>query len=111
EAENQIKMSIADKMDLDYVATLRTALLSSTATAFSPSSILGAIDVFDDEDEQEYVLFINNKDYTKLVESLFNVGGATQERAIAKADVAEVVGVTDIVRTRRLAVGEAYLQK
>ena len=111
EAEKQIRMAIADKMDMDYIASLRKAVLSATGTAFDAASILAGIDVFNDEDEQKYVLFINNKDYTKLVRSLFAVGGATQERAIAKGDVAEVVGVSDIVRTRRLNAGEAYLQK
>lgn len=111
EAEKQIKMALADKMDLDYVGSLRGSKLSSAATEFSPESILNAVDVFNDEDEEKYILFINNKDYSKLVKSLFNVGGSTQERAIAKADVAELVGVEDIVRTRRLNEGEAYLQK
>lgn len=111
EAESQITKAIADKMDIDYVAALRTAALSSNGTATTPEAILDGIDVFDDEDEEDYILFINNKDYTKLVKSLFGVGGDTQERAIAKAEVAEIVGVKDIVRTRRLDEGESYLQK
>ncbi|WP_020006210.1 N4-gp56 family major capsid protein [Salinicoccus albus] len=111
EAESQITKAISDKIEIDYVAALDTASLSFNGTATSPEAILDAIDAFNDEDDEGYVLFINNKDYTKLVKSLFNVGGDTQERAIAKAQVAEVVGVDDIVKTRRAAEGTSYLQK
>lgn len=111
EAEKQIKSAMADKMDIDYLTSLSEAQLTYAGDAFDATNILSGIDVFNDEDDEDYILFINNKDYNKLVKSLFNVGGDTQERAIAKADVAELVGVKDIVKTRRLAQGTAYLQK
>lgn len=57
------------------------------------------------------MLFIHPKDYTKLVKNLFTVGGKTQETAITKGQVAEVVGVKDIVKTKRLTEGTSFLQK
>lgn len=111
EAENQITMSLADKMDIDYLATLATTSLSFNGTATSAESIIDAVDVFDDEDEGNYILFINNKDYTKLVKSLFNVGGDVARSALTKAQVSELVGVKDIVKTKRLPEGVSYLQK
>ncbi|MDV2883830.1 N4-gp56 family major capsid protein [Alkalihalophilus pseudofirmus] len=111
EAEKQIKLSMADKIDIDYVSTLREATLSFNGLPTTPAAIIDAVDVFDDEDTGDYILFINNKDYTKLVKSLFSVGGETQNQALTKAQVSELVGVKDIVKTKRLNEGEAYLQK
>lgn len=111
EAENQIKMSLADKMEIDYLAALATTLLTFDGTATSANSIIDAVDVFNDEDEGDYILFINNKDYTKLVKSLFNVGGDVAKAALTKAQVSELVGVKDIVKTKRLPEGTSYLQK
>lgn len=111
EAGNQIKLSLADKMEIDYIASMAETQLSYNGTATSAESIIDAVDVFDDEDDHDYILFINNKDYTKLVKSLFNVGGDVQHTALTRAQVSELVGVKDIVRTKRLPEGTAYLQK
>ncbi|MEH7381761.1 N4-gp56 family major capsid protein [Bacillus sp. JJ1533] len=111
EAEKQITMSLADKMEIDYLATLASAQLSFAGAATSAANIIDAVDVFGDEDEEDYILFINNKDYTKLVKSLFSVGGDAQDKALSKGQVSELVGVKDIVRTKRLPEGTSYLQK
>lgn len=111
EAENQLKLAMSDKIEIDYLAALNTSLLSFTGAPTTPGAILDAIDVFGDEDETELVLFIHPKDYTKLVKNLFTVGGNTQETAISKGQVAEVVGVKEIVKTKRLTEGTSFLQK
>lgn len=111
EAKKQLTKAMADKVEIDYLATLGTSLLMSTLGAETPGAILDAIDVFGDEDEQSLVLFVHPKDYTKLVKNLFAVGGSTQETAVTKAQVSELVGVKDIVKTKRLAEGTSYLQK
>lgn len=111
EAAKQLTLSMADKMEIDYLASLGETQLTFNGEATSPESILDAIDVFNDEDDEDYILFINNKDYTKLVKSLLNVGGETQHVAMTKGQVAELVGVKTIERTRRLPEGTAYLQK
>lgn len=111
EAENQLKLAMSDKIEIDYLAVLNTSLLTYTGAPTTPGAILDAIDVFGDEDESELVLFIHPKDYTKLVKNLFTVGGNTQEIAISKGRVAEVVGVKEIVKTKRLTEGTSFLQK
>ncbi|MFD2867483.1 N4-gp56 family major capsid protein [Kurthia populi] len=111
EAKKQLTKAMADKVEIDYLATLGTSLLTSTLGAETPGAILDAIDVFGDEDEQSLVLFVHPKDYTKLVKNLFAVGGSTQETAVTKAQVSELVGVKDIVKTKRLTEGTSYLQK
>jgi|SRR5690606_24201866 len=106
EAANQITLSIADKMEIDYLATLGTTLLSFDGTATTAQNIVDAIDVFNDEDDENYILFINPKDYTALSKSLI-VGNTF----LTKAQIADLVGVKDIVKTNRLDVGTSYIQK
>lgn len=111
EAEKQLLLAMKDKVEIDYLATLNTSLLSHNAAPVTPTAIIDAKDVFGDEGEVECVLFIHPKDYTKLVKSLFTAGGSIQETAIAKGKVAELVGVKDIERSNRLTEGTAFLQK
>jgi N4-gp56 family major capsid protein len=111
EAENQIGLAIADKFDIDYIETLRSGTLTFPGTPDSSESIIDAVNVFDDEDAGDYILFINNKDYTVLVKSLLAVGGNTGAAALINGQVSELVGVKTIVKSRRLNEGEAFLQK
>ncbi len=106
EAANQITLAIADKLDIDYLATLGTSLLSYDGTATTANNIIDAIALFNDEDDQEYILFQNPKDYTALYKSL--VDGNT---FLSQAQIAEMVGVKEIVKTNRLAQGTSYIQK
>ena len=111
EAGSQITKAMADKLEIDYLASLAETALSFNGTATTAANVLDAIDVFGDEDEGDYILFINPKDYTKLVKSLFNVGGDVAQTAITKAQVSELAGLKDIVKTKRLAEGTSYIQK
>ncbi|MGZ2591173.1 N4-gp56 family major capsid protein [Staphylococcus borealis] len=110
EASRQLAMAIADKVEIDYVAELGTTKLSASVQP-NASGILDAIEVFNSEDEDNYVLHVNPKDYNKLVKSLFSAGGNVQDRAISTGDVAQIVGVSDIVKTKRIPEGTAYLQR
>ncbi|WP_426429072.1 N4-gp56 family major capsid protein [Staphylococcus equorum] len=110
EAGRQLAMSIADKIEIDYIAELATTKLSATVGA-NASGILDAIEVLDSEDEETLVLHVNPKDYNKLVKSLFTVGGNVQDRAISTGDVAQIVGVSNIVKTKRITEGTAYIQR
>lgn len=110
EASRQIALAIADKIEIDYLTSLGTSLLKTALTPTSASNILKAIDVLDSEDDQELVLFINPKDYSKLVESLFTAGGAVAQTALTTGQVAQVVGVKAIVRTKRVDEGKGFLQ-
>lgn len=110
EAARQLAMSLADKVEMDYIEELKTAKLTSSVT-HTASGILDAIEVFHSEKDEKYTLFINPKDYNKLVKGLFKVGGAVQDRAITTGQVAELVGVSDIVKTKRTDQTEAFIQK
>lgn len=106
EANNQIGMSIADKLEIDYLATMATTLLSFNGTATTAVNIIDAIALFNDEDIEAYVLFINSADYTTLYKSM--VVGNT---FLSQAQLAELLGLSAIVRTNRVAVGTSYIQK
>jgi hypothetical protein len=107
EAGNQITLSMADKLEIDYLASLNETPLAFTGgAAVTAQNVLDAIELFGDEDEEEYVLFLNPKDYNKLYKSL--VDGNT---FLSKAQIAELVGVNDIVKTKRLAEGTSFVQK
>ena len=110
EAARQLAMSLADKVEIDYIAELEKAKLTAGVVA-DATGILDAIEKFDSENEENYVLHVNPKDYNKLVKSLFKAGGSVQDRAIAKGDVAEIVGVSDIVKSKRIQENTAYLQR
>lgn len=110
EAGRQLAMSLADKVEIDYIDELKTAKLTATVP-HSAAGILDAIEVFDSEDDENYVLHIHPKDYNKLVKSLFSVGGSVQDRAITSGQVAELVGVSDIQKTKRTVEGEFFLQR
>lgn len=109
EAERQLAKSIADKIDIDCVAALETAPQFITEAPTSAPNILKAIDTFNSEDDLNLVLFINPKDYSKLILSLFTVGGDIAQKAMSSAQVAEIVGVKAIEKTRRVAEGKGYL--
>ena len=69
EAKNQLEMSIASKVDTDCIAALGTATLSYIAGAaakISYASIVGAVDLFAEEDYEPKVLFINSAQITDL---------------------------------------------
>lgn len=110
EAENQLGLSMADKVDIDYVAALDKALQTVAGSPTTTANILAGIDVFDTESDINLVLFINPKDYTKLVQNLLTVGGSVQERAITTGQVSELLGLKAIERTKRVAEGKGYLQ-
>lgn len=106
EAENQIALSIADKLEIDYLASLATTALKSTGTATTADAVLDAVALFNDEGEEDYILFINPKDYAKLYKVM--VVGNT---FLGLSQLAELLGLKDIVRTRRVAEGTSYIQK
>ena len=105
EAANQITLSLADKIEIDYLASLNETQLVFNGDATSVANILDAIDLFGDEDEESYVLFINPRDYTKLVKSI------ADGTHLSKAQVAELCGLSAIEKTKRVEEGTAFIQK
>lgn len=110
EAERQLAIAMADKVEIDYIAALDTALQTVGGSPTTPAKILEAVTVFDSEGDLDLVLFMNPADYTTLVQNLLTVGGTVQERALTSGQVSELLGLKAIERSRRVAVGKGYLQ-
>lgn len=110
EAERQIAIAMADKVEIDYIAALDTALQTVSGSPTTPAKILEAVTVFDSEGDLDLVLFMNPADYTTLVQNLLTVGGTVQERALTSGQVSELLGLKAIERSRRVAAGKGYLQ-
>ena len=106
EAENQILLSLADKVEIDYVAELDKALLSHAGAPTTAEAIMDAIAQFEDEDDENYILFIHPTDYAELAKSL--IDGNT---FLSRAQIADLIGVSEIERTRRVAAGTGFVQK
>lgn len=110
EAERQLAIAMADKVEIDYIAALDTALQTVGGSPTTPAKILEAVTVFDSEGDLDLVLFMNPADYTTLVQNLLTVGGTVQERALTSGQVSELLGLKAIERSRRVATGKGYLQ-
>jgi hypothetical protein len=106
EAERQILLALSDKVEIDYLAALNSTLLSHNAAPTTPEAIINAIASFEDEDEENYVLFVNPVDYTELVKAL--IVGNTH---LTRDQIADLIGVSAIVKTRRVNAGTAFVQK
>jgi len=69
ESNKQLQMSIASKVDTDCIAALGTATLSFVAEAankISYAGVVGAVDLFAEEDYEDKVLFISPSQITTL---------------------------------------------
>lgn len=69
EASKQLQLSIASKIDTDCLVALATATLSYTAgnaAQISYAAVVGAVDLFAEEDYEPKVLFINSAQITTL---------------------------------------------
>ena len=106
EAQKQIGMSIADKLEMDYIASMGETLLTLAKAPTVAENIIDAIAIFNDEDVEDYILFISPADYTTLHKSMI-VGNTF----LSMSQIAELLGLKEIVRTNRVEVGTAFLQK
>lgn len=113
EASNQLLLSIADKIDDDCITAMAGTTLALTPAAWNLDTISDAIDLFGDEDDNRMVLIMNPLDASELRKA---VGGAW-ERASELGDDIIVRGTygavlnAQIVRSKKLAVGTAYIVK
>ena len=106
EAQNQIGLSIADKMEIDYIETMSKTALTLAQAPTAAENIIDAIGLFNDEDEEDYILYINPADYRALYKEM--VVGNT---FLSLDQLAELLGLKAIERTNRLEEGTAYIQK
>lgn len=101
--------AISDKMEIDYLEALDSTVLTA-AGPVNADSILSAIDQFEDEDDFDYVLFINPKDVTQLRKELV-IGNLAGAGFLTDESMAEVLGLAAIVKSKRVEEGTAFVQK
>lgn len=114
EAENQLLMSIANKVDNDLLAALGTTTLTHESVGgITFDAVDTAQGIFNDEDPEPMVLFINPKDAGALRKSAAadwtrptDLGDSILVRGV----FGEVLGA-QIIRTRKVTEGTAYLMK
>ena len=113
EGEKQILMAIANKVDNDHLEALRKAVFKSNSDYWNIETVDAAEDMFDDEDDSDKVLIMNNKDAAVLRKALgqdFERPTDLGDDIIINGTYGRVLG-SQIVRTRKLKRGEAYLVK
>ena len=91
------------------------AAKTTTQTVSTTASVDGvqtALDIFDDEDAQAYVLIANPKDAAKIRKdaNAQKIGSEVGADALINGTYADVLGA-QIVRSKKLAVGSALLFK
>lgn len=112
EANKQLKLSIANKVDNDIIVAAKDATLTYTLTAgVTVDAVSEALDKFNDEDDAATVLIVNPKDATKLKkDAAANFGKASDlgDQILVKGTFGELFGA-QVVRSRKVEEGEAFL--
>lgn len=114
EAENQLLLAIKNKVDNDVLAALATTTLASPATgSLSVEAVEAAQGLFNDEDDAQMVLIANPADAAALRSDAaagWTRTGDLSDRMLISGAFGEVLGA-QVVRSRKLPVGTAYLVK
>lgn len=113
EAERQLRLAIANKVDNDALAALATTTFDTTPTEFNIAAVDEAMALFNDEDDAPMVLLVHPKDAAKLrAEAAGDWTRASDlgDRMLITGAIGELLGA-QVVRSRKLAEGTAYLVK
>lgn len=110
EGERQLALSMADKVERDYIVALDTAPQSVVGAPTTVATILSALALLNAEEDLTTVLFINTEDYLELVANIIGTGGAAGAAALTTAQVVDLLGIDAIERSRRVEKGKGYLQ-
>ncbi|MDG0843155.1 N4-gp56 family major capsid protein [Staphylococcus equorum] len=113
EAAKQLAMGIANGVDNSLLGALDTTKVTYEGDVKTVDGINGAIEVFNDEDQQPMVLFINPKDASQLRKDAgidFTKASDLGDDIVIKGAFGEVLGAA-IYRSRKVEEGTAYLVK
>ncbi|MEK4815795.1 N4-gp56 family major capsid protein [Macrococcus sp. FSL R5-0951] len=112
-AIEQIALALANGEDNAVVEEVKKATLTFNGSPTSLDSINGAIDLFDDEDMEDMVLFVSHKDIGALRKAAaldWTRESELGDNLIVKGVVGELFGAL-VVRSKKVPKGEAYLAK
>ena len=114
EANKQLALSIAAKVDADLLVAAQTAT-QTAGVAFNGTvaTLQTGLDIFNDEDDEPVILVVNPKDAAKLrtdAQTNFLAGSEIGANALINGTYGEVLGV-QIVRSRKVLEGAPLLIK
>ena len=105
EAKNQLKMAIANKVDNDLLAALKTATLTASGALTIPN-ILTARAKFGENVNQAAVLIINSTNYAKIATEILSLENT--DNVLIKGTVGQVAGL-QVAISDKLTDTEAYI--
>lgn len=113
QATYQLGLAIANKIDDDLVAVVKTATQHITETPTTLAAIDKALEIFEDEEDARYVAIINPKDAIKLktdVAKEWTKGSELGADMVVSGTFGEVAGV-QIVRSKKVDEGKGFIVK
>lgn len=113
QATYQLDLAIANKIDDDLVAVAKTATQHITETPTTLAAIDKALEIFEDEEDAQYVAIINPKDAIKLktdVAKEWTKGSELGADMVVSGTFGEVAGV-QIVRSKKVDEGKGFIVK
>ncbi len=113
QATYQLGLAIANKIDDDLVAVAKTATQHITETPTTLAAIDKALEIFEDEEDVQYVAIINPKDAIKLktdVAKEWTKGSELGADMVVSGTFGEVAGV-QIVRSKKVDEGKGFIVK
>lgn len=113
QATYQLGLAIANKIDNDLVEVAKTATQHVSEAPTTIEAIDKALDIFEDEEDAQYVAIINPKDATKLktaVAKEWIKGSELGANMVVSGTFGEAAGV-QIVRSKKVDEGKGFLVK
>lgn len=113
QATYQLGLAIANKIDNDLVEVAKTATQHVSEAPTTIEAIDKALDIFEDEEDAQYVAIVNPKDATKLktaVAKEWIKGSELGANMVVSGTFGEVAGV-QIVRSKKVEEGKGFLVK
>lgn len=113
EATKQLQLAITNKVDNDFIAALDGATQTSAEDVTTVAGLQAGLDIFADEGDESVVLVMHPTDAGKLridAGTNFVQGSELGAQRLLNGVYGDILGV-QIVRSRKVAEGEAYLVK